>query len=321
MNSAELFRAIVEKLTFHSQLCHEESEVGLTDDDVFSEPLFCQLLNLVFGWNLANANVLYPNFPGIDLIDQKGQIVVQVSADGSPTKINDSLKKKGMENFSGYRFIFLCFHDHQFECSEPANPFHLRVSNDDFLDLRKLLNAIKSLDYQKLFQIDRILEQETNIVDTTNLPSDISALINNLVNDFKPIRSEIHFPKKFDPERKISFNELVSTGDIVHKRSKYTYFVDRELNALDSQGKFASDLLLTNIHSFYLETCKTENNPDKIFLHIIALIKKEVIGSANFDRDTKREEFDRAVEIFVVNAFLRCQIFIDPEGYNYDPAK
>lgn len=54
---------------------------------------FCMhLLNMMYGWNLKNANAIKMNFPGIDLIDEENKIVVQVSSEYTSSKINALFK-------------------------------------------------------------------------------------------------------------------------------------------------------------------------------------------------------------------------------------
>ena len=80
--------------------------VNLMDLHVHSENFYAELLKIVYGWNLRNANTEKQNAEGIDLVDDDSKIVVQVTGTCSKSKIDHSLSEL-KENYAGYRFVFL----------------------------------------------------------------------------------------------------------------------------------------------------------------------------------------------------------------------
>jgi len=52
------------------------------------EDIVAKLLELVYGYDFINTNDIYPNYPAIDLADNKRRISVQVTSDNSIEKIN-----------------------------------------------------------------------------------------------------------------------------------------------------------------------------------------------------------------------------------------
>lgn len=64
-----------------------------TDINITSENFFCDLLNILFGYHLTNANRDKSNQSGFDLIDKKNKIVFQISSTNRPQKIINSINQ------------------------------------------------------------------------------------------------------------------------------------------------------------------------------------------------------------------------------------
>lgn len=70
------------------------SKSNRNDLAVISEHTICGLLNLLYGWNLRNANTSkHANFPSVDLVDPEAGIAVQVTVDNSVKKVDHTLEK------------------------------------------------------------------------------------------------------------------------------------------------------------------------------------------------------------------------------------
>lgn len=67
--------------------------LNLYDINIHSEMFFCELLNIVFGYNLKNLNYMGKNFPSIDLADESNAIAIQVTSQKDSSKIQNSLNK------------------------------------------------------------------------------------------------------------------------------------------------------------------------------------------------------------------------------------
>lgn len=66
------------------------AKLGLTDINIHAETFYRDLLNLVFGWNLANTNLFERNLPAIDL-GEENAVCIQVTSTEGGTKIRDTL--------------------------------------------------------------------------------------------------------------------------------------------------------------------------------------------------------------------------------------
>ncbi|MBR3171715.1 MAG: pentapeptide repeat-containing protein [Lachnospiraceae bacterium] len=63
------------------------------DINIVSENFFSDLLNILYGYELVNANKIRMNTAGYDLIDTKNRLLIQVSSSAHPQKVKDTLEK------------------------------------------------------------------------------------------------------------------------------------------------------------------------------------------------------------------------------------
>lgn len=87
-----------------------ENSQGFTDINVACENLILGMMNIVYDYNLENYNSknYIANAKGIDLIDDKRKICVQVSSNHKITKLKDTIENiKGIEYLNDYHLLFL----------------------------------------------------------------------------------------------------------------------------------------------------------------------------------------------------------------------
>jgi len=80
-------------------------------------------------------------------------------------------------------------------------------------------------------------------------------------------------------------------------------------------GVNKSKSVLASIHRLYLDY-KNKSDADTILSLVTEGIKEKVLNSNNFEH-IPIEELDLCIDILVVDAFIRCKIFEDPEDYSY----
>ena len=93
MNKEVYLKNIAENLALLSREVSILNAVNLYDINIIAEDFFPGLLNLIYGYELQNANHLEKNAPAIDLIDRKNRIAVQVTSDNSSTKIRHTIEE------------------------------------------------------------------------------------------------------------------------------------------------------------------------------------------------------------------------------------
>ena len=80
---------------------------NLSSSNVVAETTLAGLLNLVYGWNLVNANAISQNYPGVDLIDKDRNIAVQVTSTRSVEKVRHTLTEVAKLGVTFDRLIIL----------------------------------------------------------------------------------------------------------------------------------------------------------------------------------------------------------------------
>lgn len=93
MSATIYFKNITTYLHQYSDLVATLNSFGFTDEAVYAENLFAEILNMIFNWHLVNANELKRNQDSFDLIDNVKGIYVQVTTNkGHKTKYEKTKK-------------------------------------------------------------------------------------------------------------------------------------------------------------------------------------------------------------------------------------
>lgn len=109
MNRSKYFDYIEDKINFLSYRIKNRGKINLLDLNIHSETFFAEMLNKVLDLKLKNMNAIKQNVEGIDLIDEENKVIAQVSSTYTKTKIENSLKKDIIKQYSDYRFIFVLY--------------------------------------------------------------------------------------------------------------------------------------------------------------------------------------------------------------------
>ncbi|MDR0845245.1 MAG: SMEK domain-containing protein, partial [Tannerella sp.] len=99
MNRASYFSYIEEKINTLATRVNSRGRLNILDLHLYSEDLYRDLLNKLYGWSLVNANANMHNVESIDLIDQTNLLVIQVSATNTKQKIESSLSKDSIKQY------------------------------------------------------------------------------------------------------------------------------------------------------------------------------------------------------------------------------
>ena len=106
-------------------------------------------------------------------------------------------------------------------------------------------------------------------------------------------------------------------------KEKYNFDIDKEskviyVNSHDSVykgiargiGDFGGGIIRT------FDNFKDTEDKDEVFLSVIDNVQERILKSANYAH-ISIDELELCIDILVVDAFIRCKIFENPEGYNY----
>lgn len=279
---------------------------------VISEDFYVDLLNLIYGWNLRNANSSQQNAPGIDLVDDTKLILVQVTGSCTKGKIDHSLKEIP-EKYTGYHFYFApIVIDAKEQRKHKYNPPHEVVFNPetDILDIHFIADKIKGMpDIEDISTIAMFIKDniQNEVPDTTQLTSGLNYIISQLAEDDL---NECDFDMtEFEIEAKISFNNLsIYTKDAIDQYKIYYINVQEIYSEYARQGKTKSMAVLQKLHRIYV-SLKSQASGDDLFI----AIKNEIINQiGNKNNNLSQEQLEMCVEMLMVHAFMECKIFEKP---------
>jgi hypothetical protein len=269
---------------------------------------------------LRNLNHKNPNSESIDLIDDKNKILIQVSATNSRTKIESSLAKSILKKYSSYTFKFISIARDASDLkkiTDYKNPYSIKFTpKEDIYDITSILDVIREKPNHEIKKIHEFIKDELGSeIDPLKLDSNLATIINILSQEQWDESASDMNVDPFEIDRKISFNDLKNKSDLIHDHKVYHHKVEEKYTVFDSMGKNKSISVLAKIRRLYLKN-KNKNDADTIFSLVIDEVIDEVLNSDNFQK-IALEELELCVEILVVDAFIRCKIFKNPEGYCY----
>jgi hypothetical protein len=163
LEQSRLFVDIVMKLSILRYMVKSLCKRGRTDLSRACEPFFRDLLNLIFGYELENANDEKLNAAAIDLRDRNNRLCFQITARTDRRKIQDTInlfRKRNLDKeFSELRFLLLS------EKKISSKPFStwgdFNFSFDrHVLDVDDVIAATEALPLQKLKAVHAFIESQ-----------------------------------------------------------------------------------------------------------------------------------------------------------------
>jgi len=276
-------------------------------------------LNKLYSWNLQNLNTNVHNVEAIDLVDHEHKIIAQVSATSTKEKINSSLSKDILSKHKNYTFIFISISkDASALRKNTYNNVHL-VNFDpskDIYDIVSILKQVNALTINPLKDLYQFIKGELgNEVDSVKLESNLSIIIDILSKEDWDINESSDAINTFEIDRKIEFNQLNEVKSIIDDYKIHYSRVNRIYTQFDIMGKNKSSSVLGTIRREYLKALSI-NDADILFLTVSENVQQKTIGSANF-KPIPIDELELCINILVVDAFVRCKIFKNPQDYKY----
>ena len=316
MELKRLTGIITSRLAYLSSEVRLNGSINLHDSNVLSEDVFKEILNIIYGLKLQNANLIKQNIKAIDLIDCSSKTIIQVSSDNSKTKVQTSLDKIELPKYDGYTFKFVCISKevshlkkHHFNVPEGIS-FNAET---DCYDDKRILKDVSAKDIDTIRKLASYLEE--SILPATadeRRPSVITYVINRLADE--PLAEIAVNPdtKSFDLEPKIDFNSLKKWRDIISEYTVFSLLVDKIYRAYDEQGVNKSFAVLSSLHDLYLNLA-SELTGDALFDKLLESVYEIVNKDYECNESLTREELQVNIKIVLVDAFVKCKIFKKPE--------
>lgn len=276
-------------------------------------------LTVLYGWNLRNLNETQQNIEAIDLIDEKNKLIIQVSASNTKSKVALSLKKEILKNYKTYTFKFISIarDANKLRSSSYNIPDGLNFTpQEDIYDMHTILKKINSstiIEFEKIYEfIKRELDHTRDIY---KISSDLSAIINILAKENLDMTIAVETVDSFEIDKKIQFNKLDSSRLLIEDFKIYYNLIDKIYFSCDEMGVNRS---LATLHIFRKEYINnmSKYKGDELY----NIISKNIIErTKNLDsiENISEERLTLCVEILMVDAFIRCKIFENPNNYTY----
>ena len=152
-------------------------------------------------------------------------------------------------------------------------------------------------------------------IDPLKLESNLATVINILSKEDWNKKESVGEINSFEIDRKISHNNLKSAKIIIDDYSLHYSRVDKIYTEFDAQGSNKSNSVLSTIRQEYAKL-KGDLSDDELFFAVISKVQEKVLNSSNYT-SIPFDELELCINILVVDAFIRCKIFENPENYNY----
>jgi hypothetical protein len=319
MNRPDYFNVIEERLNLLALRIISRGKLNILDYHGHSENFYQYFLNEVYDWTVTNENDNKQNVEAIDLIDHSNKFVIQVSSTASKQKIESSLSKDSIKNYTGYTFKFISIARDTDDLKKDIfkNPHEISFTpSTDIIDKNSILSKIRGLhidDQKRIYQF--IKKELVTEIDPMKLESNLAAVINILSKEDWNKKEPISEVNSFEIDRKITHNNLNSAKIIIDDYSLHYSRVDKIYTEFDSQGSNKSSSVLSTIRQEYAKL-KRNLTDDELFFNIVSKVQEKVLNSSNYT-SIPFDELELCINILVVDAFIRCKIFENPEDYNY----
>jgi len=319
MNRPNYFNVIEERLNLLALRIISRGRLNILNLHGHSENFYQYLLNEVYGWTVTNENDFKQNIEAIDLIDHTNKLILQVSSTASKQKIESSLSKDSIKNYKGYTFKFVSIARDADELRKQTyiNPHGIAFNpSTDIIDKNSILSKIRGLHITDQERIYNFVKKELVMeIDPMKLESNLATVINILSKEDWDKKESIALINSFEIDRKISHNKLNAAKTIIDDYKVHYGRVDKIYTEFDSQGSNKSSSVLSTIRQEYAKN-KGILSDDQLFFKVILNVQEKVLNSSNYTL-IPIDELELCINILVVDAFVRCKIFENPENYNY----
>ncbi len=319
MNRPDYFNVIEERLNLLALRIISRGRLNILDFHGHSENFYQYFLNEVYGWTVTNENDNKQNVEAIDLIDHTNKFVIQVSSTTSKQKIESALSKDSIKNYAGYTFKFVSIARDADDLRKDTfkNPHGINFTpSTDIIDKNLILSKIRGLHINDQERIYKFVKKELVIeIDPMKLESNLAAVINILSKEDWDKSEPVAEINSFEIDRKISHNNLNAAKAIIDDYTVHYGRVDKIYTEFDSQGSNKSSSVLSTIRQEYAKS-KSNLTDDQLFFEVISNVEKKVLNSSNYT-SIPFDELELCINILVVDAFIRCKIFENPDNYNY----
>ena len=121
----------------------------------------------------------------------------------------------------------------------------------------------------------------------------------------------------FEIQKKIDFNGLGNIKTTISDNAIYSQKLNEKYDEFDRLGVNKSRAILNIMKSTYLKLENQFANSVEVFNKITEILIKKIESEMDEDTSISKEELELYVQIIVVDGFMKCKIFKNPEEYKY----
>lgn len=323
LNKEIYLKNIAESLALLSKEVTILNAVNLYDINIVAEDFFPKLLNLIYGFDLKNANYLEKNAPAIDLFDPKNRIAVQVTSDNTSTKIKHTIKEFNKnQSYKLYDrlLILILTHKKSYTADFDTQGKFRFEKRRDILDVEDVIKDIRKLDTEQIQSISSYLSEELcnkiYAVKQTQA-SEIDTIIELIeyISQHKEIKKPCDTIA--DPEYKLYKRFKEFAGKLIMEYTTlFTIYGEALQIVNDTLGIDEAQDIIT---MFYLQD---------ISMQYLDVAQEDPINALNslvtyFDGklSANGKKYDRtAIKFYLINEMIKCRVFPN-ERSEYDDGK
>lgn len=323
MNKEVYLKNIAENLALLSREVSILNAVNLYDINIIAEDFFPGLLNLIYGYELKNANHLEKNAPAIDLIDQKNRIAVQVTSDNSSTKIKHTIEefnKSQAYHLYDRLVVLILTQKKKYSSNFDTQGLFSFEKARDIWDVEKLIKDIRELETAQIKNVSDYLSEELynkyySVRETQAGEVDTIIDLIEYISQHRKVNKDRE--TTVDPEYKI-YKRFKNFADklITEYTTLYTIYgealnIVNETLGIDE----AQDIIIM----FYLQDISVQFLEEEHDNPIAALNKLVTYFEEKLSINGKKYDCS-AIKFYLVNEMIKCRVFPN-ERSEYDAGK
>nr|WP_298377959.1 SMEK domain-containing protein [uncultured Halomonas sp.] len=321
MNRQDCQKSIIYTLTWLSTQVEVHNKLNLTDVNIHAENFYRDLLNLAFGYNLVNINIIDPNAAAIDLGDEGNRFAIQVTSTSTLEKTKHTVKKfieKKLYEKYDHLVILNVVSKKKHTVTTVGDEHYKLNTKNDIWDIGNLVVMINDLELSKIQEINEFLSHQLYIKPIEKLPRNVETilrLIELISNEDHPAAGEGFLDEPF-PDEKI--NKRFSDYAEFLKQEFFTLYQEygAVLNAVEQESDVGQVKIRRVAHHLrvYSDNVLTKCNGDpKKALSIIVDNFLGMLNENGFEADTGAAQF------YIIKHLIKCNVFPNKEAVNDPP--
>lgn len=230
------------------------------------------------------------------------------------------MAKDIFKKYKEYKFKFISISEdaEKLRKNTFSNPHNVLFQPmNDIIDIISIQNKILAMEIdQQKYCYEFFKKELGNDIDIVKVDSNLAAIINILAKEDLCIDIEAPEINAFEINKKIEYNDLMKVRDIIDDYKIYYKKLDEKYMEYDKQGANKSLSIFRIMKIQYSRLMAAGKVSQDLFFSIVDNIIDIIVKSKNYI-EIPYEELEMCVHILVVDAFIRCKIFENPEGYNH----